>query len=57
MKEIYEHKETNAKWILLVLLEANKETCAPLNIIRCSDPVTMAKYTRENTLTKSTGWK
>ena len=56
-KGVLDHRKVEGKWLVLVKWEDNTQTWEPLGVIGKDDPVTVAKYARENDLLLTPGWK
>ena len=56
-KEVMGHRKVKQVWEVLMKWEDDSETWEPLSAIWKSDPITLAKYARDNDLLETPGWK
>ncbi len=55
--EVMSHRRNGRTWDVLIRWEDDSQTWEPLGAIWRSDPVTLAKYAKENDLLHIDGWK
>ena len=56
-KNILEHRKKGSSYEVLVEWECGETTWEPLAVMRHDDPITVAKYAKENDLLNEPGWK